>query len=101
MRRTALGILAATLVTGAVLLSIWQPEGPNWRGWVLPACVRMGAITTILWMAWDDLHRLPQWLLSTILVSLILVTLRPKLFLLIIPLVVILAIIRPRFGRRK
>lgn len=101
MRQTALGILAAILVTGAIYFSIWPPETQNLRVWVLPAFVRMGALTTALWVAWDDLQRLPQWALGTTLVALMLVAIRPRLFLFLIPLVVILAIIRPRFGQQK
>lgn len=101
MRRTALGLLAATLVTGAVYFSLWPPESVNWRAWLLPACVRMGAVTTALWMAWDDLQRLPRWVLSATVTALVLVAIKPRLFLLIIPLVAVLAIIRPRFGQRK
>ena len=100
MRQTALGILAAALLGGAIYLSIWPPEAESLRAWVLPACVRMGALASALWMAWDDLQRLPQWLLSATLVALFLVALRPKVFLFIIPLIVILAVIQPRFGRR-
>lgn len=101
MRRTALGVLALTLTTGAVYFYLWPPESQNWRAWLLPACVRMGVLTTALWVAWDDLHRLPRWLLSTVVVALVLVALKPKLFLFIVPLVVALAILQPRFGRRK
>ena len=101
MRQTALGILAAILVTGAVYFSLWPPMTDNLRAWVLPACVRMGALTTALWMAWDDLQRLPRWILSTTLVALALVALRPKLFLVLVPLIVVLAIMRPRFGQRR
>ncbi len=100
MRRTALGILALTLVTGAVYFSFWPPEGQHWRAWLLPACVRMGALSAALWMAWDDLQRLPKWMLSTTLIALVVVALKPKLFLFIVPLVVVLAVIQPRFGRR-
>ena len=101
MRQTALGILAAILVTGAIYFSIWPPETENFRAWVLPAFVRMGVLTTALWMAWDDLQRLPQWVLGTTVVALGLVAIKPRLFLFLLPLVVILAIIRPRFGQRK
>ncbi len=101
MRRTALGLLAVTLVTGAVYFSLRPPESVNWRAWLLPACVRMGALTAALWMAWDDLQRLPRWVLSATLVALLLVAIKPRLFLVIIPLVAALAIIRPRFGSRE
>jgi len=101
MRHTVLGILAALLVTGAVYFSLWPPEQEGLRAWVLPACVRMGALTAALWMAWDDLQRLPQWLLGTAVTALVIVALRPRLFLFVVPLVLILAIIRPRIGRRK
>ena len=100
MRQTALGILAAILVAGAVYFSLWPPESENLRAWVLPACVRMGALSAALWMAWNDLQRLPPWLLSTTLTALALAALKPRLFLFILPLVVVLAIIRPRFGQR-
>ncbi len=101
MRQATLGILAALLVAGAVYFSLWPPEQQGVRAWVLPACVRMGALTAALWMAWDDLQRLPKWFLGTAVTALVLVALRPKLFLVLVPLVVILAIIRPRIGKRK
>ncbi len=101
MRRPALGTLALTLLAGAVYFSLWPPESRNWQAWVLPACVRMGAVTAALWIAWEDLQRLPRWLLGATLVSLILVALRPRLFLMLIPLIVAMAILRPRFGKRQ
>lgn len=101
MRQTVLGILAAVLVAGAVYFSLWPPEREGLRTWVLPACVRMGALTVALWMAWNDLQRLPSWVLGTTLAALALVAFRPRLFLFLVPLIIVLAVIRPRFGQRK
>jgi uncharacterized membrane protein YgaE (UPF0421/DUF939 family) len=52
-------------------------------------------------MAWDDLQRLPSWVLGTTLAALALVAFRPRLFLFLVPLIIVLAVIRPRFGQRK
>ncbi len=101
MRQTTLGILAAVLVTGAIYFSLWPPESEGLRTWVLPACVRMGALTAALWVAWGDLQRLPGWILGTTLLALVLVAFRPRLFLFLIPLIIVLAVIRPRIGQRK
>ncbi len=80
-------------------MSIWPPESQYLRAWILPACVRMGALSAALWMAWDDIQRLPRTALSATLVALVVLALKPRLFLFIVPLIVALAIIRPRFGR--
>jgi len=101
MRRHLIGILAGALLALGVYFSQWPMADETWQTWTLSACWRLGPALAILWLAYDDARRMPRWLLPVVLLVLAALALRPKLFLLAIPVVVALAILRPRFGRRQ
>jgi len=99
MRRHLIGILALLLWLGAAWFYLHPPEGVAVQ--FEAACWRMGAMATIIWFAYDDIQRMPRWLWGVGLVVLVAVAAKPKLALLFIPLVVALAILRPKWGRAK
>jgi hypothetical protein len=55
----------------------------------------------VLWIAYPDVKRLPAWLWPTILLLLALLAYKPKLFLIAVPIVILMLIIRPKGPPRK
>lgn len=100
VRRHLLGIISLVLFAGAVIFWIWPPQGAGYQQ-LEAACWRVGALTSISWLAYSDLRRLPAWCWAVLLGVLIVVALRPRLFLLAVPVIVALAILRPRIGKSR
>ncbi len=100
MRRRIIGILAIVSLAVTVVLSL-MPAGHGYEG-IEPFTSRLGAVMAVWWLAYPDLRRLPPWMLVGILIMLVLMMWRPgKFLLLFIPVLIVLAILRPRWGRRK
>jgi hypothetical protein len=100
VRRHAIGIIAIVLLLGAGALWIWRLE----TTWYLPlksACTRLGPCMAVLWLAYPDVKRLPAWLLPTIPLLLAILAYKPRLFLIALPVVILLVIIRPKGRQRK
>ena len=55
----------------------------------------------MLWMAYNELSRLPAWLLATLPVMVVVLAVRPRIFLMLVPVLIALAILQPRFGRKR
>ncbi len=100
MRRHLLGIVAVLLFAGAVAFWIWPPEGAAAQQFEA-ACWRVGALVAVFWLAYPQLYRVPSWLWPALTVSLAVLAIRPKYFVLAVPIIVALAILRPRIGRRR
>jgi hypothetical protein len=90
MRRKILAISAIFLLFVAIVISLWWPNAEG----TLAFCWRMGAILAAAWLAFDDVQRLPNWLLLTIPVLLIVLVRWPRQFWLLIPLLIGWAILR-------
>jgi len=100
VRRHLIGLIALALLVGAVYF--WLHPSAAESAWGLQlqaACWRLGALTSILWLAWPQLHRVPPWVFGAILVPLLILAVRPRLIFLAVPIVIVLAILRPKFGR--
>ena len=100
MRRHAIGIIALVLLLAAVVFKIWPPP---WSGDILAegAFVRVGAIMAALWLAYPDVKRLPPWLLGAIPLLVVLLAAYRKVFLILFPIVIALAILKPRIPSRR
>lgn len=98
MRRTALGLSSAALLAAAGAL--WYSGSPNEA--VYSALLRAGAVLGVLWLAYDPLARLPAWILGGVPVLALLVVLTRTgkwLLLLLVPVLVVMAIVKPRRRR--
>jgi hypothetical protein len=98
MRRHLLGILAVLFLLGATVL-LWVPgehssqlSGVGWR---------LGAFLAVWWLAWPDLDRLPGWLLFALPLALLVVLIWRKTVWLVVPLLIVLALVKPRLVRRR
>ena len=90
MQRRILGVAAVVFLLGAAVLWWWRPEMEI----ELAFFSRMGAILLAAWLAYDDVQRLPGWVLLVLPVVLIVVVRWPRLLLLLIPALVLWAILR-------
>jgi hypothetical protein len=98
MQRKILGVMAvALLISAAVLWFIW-PDAKDTA--TLAFCWRMGAVVAAAWLAYDDIQRLPGWILAVLPVLAIVLVRWPRFGLLAIPIVVALSFFYSRFVRR-
>ena len=98
MQKRILGIAAVVLLVGAVAVWLWWP-GPDGET-LLAFCWRAGALMAAAWLAYDDVQRLPGWLLVALPLLLVVLVRWPKLLLLLIPLLILCAALR-RAGRQS
>jgi hypothetical protein len=104
MQKRILAAAAVMLLAAAVALWLGWSGAVAWLGQsvadgLLAFCWRTGALLAAAWLAYDDVQRLPGWLLLALPPLLIVLVRWPKLLLLIIPLLVLCALLR-RAGAR-
>ena len=90
MQRRILGVAAVAFLLVACAIRFWRPE----MAIELAFFSRMGALLLAAWLAYEDVQRLPGWLLLVLPVVLVVIVRWPRLFLLLIPALVVLAILR-------
>jgi hypothetical protein len=62
------------------------------------ACWRTGGCLAVLWLAYPDLRKVPGYVWITLPILILVLAKWPRLFLLVIPLLLLYALIRPRPG---
>ena len=100
MRRHLIGILALLLLVGVLVTWNWKPESA-WGMQTKVACWRLGPLLVIIWLAFPQFERMPSWLWFYVGAVLVLAAVKPKVLLVLIPIVIVLAILKPRIGRRE
>jgi len=100
MRRHLIGILGLLLLLGILVTWNWGSESA-WRVYTKSACWRLGPLLVILWLAFPQFDRMPSWLWFYVGAVLVVAALRPKVLLVLIPIIIVLAIVKPRIGRRE
>jgi hypothetical protein len=109
VQRRILGITAIVMLFGAVVTWLWQPEAEGllafyWQN-AQAFCWRMGAVLAAAWLAFEDVQRIPGWLLLISPVLLIVLVRAPRFFLLLLPVLVLCAFLRrflmPPAGRNR
>jgi hypothetical protein len=94
MRRVVLGILAIAFVGGGV--------AAYYFGWfedsyaIGAGAIRIGLVLGAFWLAWPQLARIPWWFVQAGLVGTLVVAVRPKAAVLVLPILAALWMIRPR-----
>ncbi|MBN2217119.1 MAG: hypothetical protein JW719_07065, partial [Pirellulales bacterium] len=99
MRRHAVGLIAVLLLSGAVALWVWPPGERGWPG-LEAALWRVGAVMAVLWLAYPDLRRWPGWLLAAAPAALVIVAIKPRRFVYLIPLLLAIAVLQ-KFRKPK
>ena len=100
MRRRAIGLIAIVLLVIAVVLQIGQWQDPNAAD-LESACLRIGAVMAVIWLAYAHLHRVPAWAWFTLPVFLVALARRPQWLLFLVPLAIALALLRPKPSSRR
>lgn len=92
--QTKIGLLAALLLLGAAVSTLlWsrgvvhQPTG---------AFVRIGFLLALLWLAWNDLARVPRWIWWFFPVILLVAAFRPYYLFIVVPAMLFLLILWPK-----
>lgn len=93
MRRHVLGI------TAIVFLAVGVGAYGSSQEALTGTCLRVGAVLSLLWLAWPQLQAVPIWLVGLIGVTLLVVMRVPKLLFAVVPLAVVLWLLRPRAPR--
>ena len=99
MRRIAIGIIAIVLFVGAGYFHVQPPEGAFWTQ-LEAACWRVGALMAVIWLAYPEVARLPAWALGMVPILGLVLALRPKYLLIAVPIVIAMAILKPKVRRR-
>ncbi len=92
-RRQVIGLYALALLTVAAVHLFVQPSGYAWRP-LVAACVRVGVMLFLVWLAYPDLKQSPPWLWASVLAAAVLVAWRPRLAAILIPVAVVIQVLR-------
>jgi hypothetical protein len=98
--RRKVGIFAVVLL--AIGWGIqWWPDAADSYDVLSGACVRVGAVLAVLWLALPETGR-PQnrWVLVGLAIMAAVVVFRPRLILLALVVIVAIAVLRPRIGSK-
>jgi hypothetical protein len=68
------------------------PPGPA-RESVLAGCTRVGVLMSVIWLAYREIERLPEWLLAALPIAMAVIAARPKAAIYLVPLVVVLVVL--------
>ena len=96
MQRRILAISAVVLLLSAAAIWLWWPESEG----ALAFCWRAGVLMAVAWLAFDDVQRLPGWMVLAVPVMLIVAARWPRLLVALIPLLILWAILRKVLGGR-
>lgn len=99
-RRTIIGVSAIIFAIGAVGCLKWPPTqgiGLEWES----ACWRLAPIFAVIWLAYDNLKRIPRWLWFVMPIAIFVLYKWKYLLLLFIPLAIILELLKPRIKNRE
>jgi hypothetical protein len=94
MRRTVLGVFAAVFLLGGALLYFLEPLRESYA--LGAGGLRIGMVLGAFWLAWPQLARVPWWFLQAGLAGALVVAVRPKAAVLVLPILAALWIVRPR-----
>ena len=99
-RRHAIGIIAVVLLaTGAIVPYVLE-ESPGTID-LKATCLRIGPLLAVIWLAYEQLKRIPVWLWCTLPVIVVVLATRPRWLLVLVPLLVAAAILKPRVWPRR
>ena len=99
-RRHAIGIFAVVLLaTGAIVPYVLE-ESPGTID-LKATCFRIGPLLAVIWLAYEQLKRIPVWLWCTLPVIVVVLATRPRWLLVLVPLLVAAAILKPRVWPRR
>ena len=100
-RRHALGIIALVLTAVGVVLFFAGNLQSSVVSDLEAACLRLGPLLAAIWLAYDQLKRIPVWLWVAAPVLVLVLARWPKMLWVLIPLLVAVAVLKPGAMRRR
>ena len=98
--RTTIGVMALALLAIGGTIGVCHPTGA-WATETWQGALRLGIILAAGWLAYNDLARLPKWLIPA-LIALLFVMIRFKAFLIAVPIAAALGwLLWPRDKRQN
>ena len=95
-RRSLLGWTSfATLFLG-LAIHILQPSFVN-VPMCIAACIRVGIMLGVLWLAYRDLQNIPAWMWTCLIVLMIVVAIRPRAAFVILPTLALARLLNLKF----
>ena len=95
IRRRILAVATVASLLAAAAIWLWRPE----MDLELAFFTRTGGVLLAAWLAYDDVQRLPGWVLLVLPVLLIVLARWPRLFFLLIPAIILYALLRRGLSR--
>ena len=95
MHRPTLAALAIVLLCAGIYLSLAGGDDAFARS-LNAACWRVGGLLIAIWIAHPQLAGWPAWLYLLLLVAAVMVAIRPRLALILVPLLLVTLWLRPR-----
>lgn len=95
MRRTILGILAIAFAVGGLLMLTIGPPGESYL-MMGSSGLRIGLVLGAFWLAYPQLSYVPWWFVQALLVGALVIAIRPRVAFIVLPLLVVVWLIRPR-----
>ena len=95
MHRPTIAALAILLLSGGVYLSLTGDDDAFTLG-LNAACWRVGGLLVALWIAHPQLARWPAWLYVLFLIAALTIAMRPRLAIVVVPLIAIAMWVRPK-----
>lgn len=92
--RTRLGIVAAMLLVVAAVSIVQAVHDPLHHR--LSSVIKFAALLFVLWLAWNDLERIPFWFYLVAPPALILCLLKPAAWLVFIPATLFILFVMPK-----
>ncbi len=96
MRRRIIGIMAVALLALGLMIWICRPGEQGSLVQLEAACWRIGGCLAVLWLAYPDLGKIPRWIWIALPVLILVMARWPRLFFIIVPLLILYALVRPR-----
>ncbi len=100
LKRHLVGIFAVVLLLVGVALTLWPPGETGYQQF-LAAAWRVGALMAVLWLAYPEVIRMPVWILGTIPALVVVLAVKPKWFVIALPVMILLVVLSPRRGPRQ
>lgn len=83
-RRVLIGWIALGTLAAGIATWLLQPTD-NWQV-VMASFLRVGTFLSVLWLAYPDLKAIPAWAWSAIMISGIIIAVRPRAAIILLPL---------------
>jgi hypothetical protein len=94
MHRPSIGIFALVMLAASAAMYL-ATSAESWHS-LAAALFRVGLVLGAWWLAEPQLRRLPGWLLAAVGLSMVVLAIRPRYFLVALVILVVAAIVRPK-----